>query len=213
MIPSDFRASFFRKDWVRVKNGSGLVIPPFSLVYVSATTVSDGTIVHTVNRPLAASADFYRFFLVTGPFAIGQQSNHEGIASNLDSPGLMSYDSSGTPAAGQVWGPKHGQFTASSNYFGFQTMGGNTTFNGINVTVARQIGVHTVLGKIDDSSVSKGGTCTVSVHAGAGGSETNTGMNITGVYNRAIAMTNTSNKWCMVGWNADTPYLLWVECS
>lgn len=211
-VPSDFRAPFFRNQWIRVKNGSGVTIPPFSVVYPSNAVVDSNCLLVTVSKPNSASTDFYRHYMVTGPEAIDSTSTAEGLATSLEGYGYVSYDT-GTPTLRAVWGPKNGQFTISEHYFGFEILGSLTTFNGVGVVSARQIGVHTVIGKIDDSSISKGGSCTVSVYAGSGGSEADTGMNITGVYNRWINMTSTTGKWCWVGWNADVPYLISVECS
>lgn len=211
-MSDDFVYPFLNRPWCLVKNGAGEEIPAFSVVRIVSEALSNRRIVYTVAKPNAASTDFLRDYLVIGPFKIPNTSTALGFATSLAEAGFVRYDGSGTPAKDDVWGPKHGQFTLTKNYYGFTVRGGNTTVGGNNVTLARQTGVHTVLGKIDDSSVSVGSSCTVSVWAGAGGSEADTTMNITGVYNRATALTSISGKYCMVGWNGGVPYLMWVAC-
>ena len=210
MIP-DLRAPFFRQNWVRVVNGSGAVIPPHSVVLISSTSYSGGAVIHTVVQPNAASTDFnWDGYLVTGPFAIGSSSTAEGIACDLSTPGLIRYDS-GTPVKGEIWGPKHGLFTVSKNYYGYHILGGNTTSGDNSVTVAKWHGVPSVVGKIDDSSVSLGATCTVSVHVGSS-YQSDSGMELTGVLNRGVALTGLSSPYCKVSAPNGVPILDWVAC-
>lgn len=213
MSPLDsLRSPFMRRDWVRVKAGVATAIPAHSVVLITASTITNGEIVYTVRQPNAASTDFnWSGYLITGPFAIDASTSYEGIATDASTPALASYDT-GSPALKEVWGPKHSQFTLSKNYYGFEVVGSTTTSAGINVVPVRWIGIGTVLGKIDNSSVSVGSSCTVSVWAGAGGSEGDTTMNITGVYNRGTSLTSLSSPYCMVSRNGGVPYLIWVAC-
>lgn len=211
MNPLDQRWAMVRDRWpVRLKNGSGSVIPPFSLVLESSCAAVNNEQVHTVVKPNASSTDFNRNqYLVTGPFAIGSGSSCEGLGSTLAQPNYLA--TNGSASKGQIWGPKHSQFTAERYYYGFECLGGATTFNGQNIALFRWIGVHNVLGKIDDSSVSLAGTCTVSVYSGSDGT-TDTSMNIASVRNRGKALTSLSTPYCMVAWNGEEPYLIWVAC-
>lgn len=212
MIPADFRAPYFRNHWVRVKqNSNASVIPPFSLVYIASESVVDNEIVYAVAKPNSASTDFNRDYLVTGPLAIDSAAGAEGIASSLEGGGYVSYDGTGTPSLNEVWGPKHGQHTLSKNQYGFLIRGGNTTFNGVNITIARQIGVNSVAGKLDTGTVGKNSTCTVSVWDGARASAV--GAKLLNVKNPAISMTSVTTKQCIVVWNAGNPELVLVECD
>lgn len=213
MAPEDFfRSPFFRRnDWVRVKLSTAATVPPHSLVLVTSTTVSDNNLVFSVRQPNSASADFnWDGYLVTGPFAISSSTNYEGIATELSSPGLLAYNDYNTPAIKQVWGPKHGQFTAEKYYYGYQIVGGNTTSGGQKVTVARWTGVHLVKGKVDDTNVNALATCTVSVWDGNRGGDTT--MNITGVVNPTSNLTSVNGKRCQVSFAGGTPELIFVEC-
>lgn len=202
-----------RGRWpIRVKNGAGATIPPFSLVLTSSATATDNEIVVTVVKPNAAAADFNLCgYLVTGPFAIGSGSSNEGLASNLVNPNYLSLDFTG--ATGNFCGPKHNQFTAAQYYHGYRLEGDPETVNGVKVAVAKNIGVNTVLGKMDNASVSPGSTCTVSVWAGVRPTEVDTTMNITNVANLGANITSATTKWCMVFFNGGQPYLGFVACT
>jgi len=185
MNPLDLRWQMVRDRWpLRVKNSSGSTIPPFSVVLVTTVTAVNNEMQYTVRQPNAASTDFnWNGYLVTGPYAIGAGSSNEGLATDLAQPNYVRYDT-GTPAIGQIYGPKHGQLTLSKGYHGFEIMGGNTTAASNNVTIARWVGADLVMGKTD-SSVTSGSTCTVSVYNGTtAGSETDTTMNLTSCYLR-----------------------------
>jgi len=219
VLPNDGRAPFFRRGrWSRVRNSGTEAIPPHSVVLITSVDVSSGEIIYTVRKPNAASTDFnWNGYLVTGPIAIGPYSGtisdtiNEGLATDLSEPGLVRYDGSGTPAIKDIWGPAHGQFTLSKGYYGFEILGGNTTSAGNAVTVARWVGCPVVIGKIDDSSVSLGATCTVSVQVGTT-YQTDSTMNITGVVNRGTALSGLSSNYCGVSQGNGVPILMWVAC-
>jgi hypothetical protein len=212
MNPLDQRWQAVRDRWpLRVKNASSAVIPPFSVVLITTVAASNNEMLYTVRKPNAADTDFnWNGYLVTGPFAIGLGTSDEGLATDLAQPNYVRYDT-GTPAIKEVWGPKHNQHTLSKNYYGFEILGGNTTAAGNNVTIARWVGPNIVIGKIDDSSVSLGSTCTVSVHVGTT-YQTDSTMNITGVVNRGATLTSLSSPYCGVCEGNGIPVLMWVAC-
>lgn len=205
MNPLDHRWTMVRDRWpLRVKNSSGSAITPYSIVLVTSETTSNNEALYTVVKPNAAATDFNRSkYLVTGPFAIGSSGSDEGLATNLTQPNYISTDAAAS--VGQIWGPKHNQFTASRYYYGYEILGGATTFNGVNIAVAKWIGVDTVLGKAD-AAITSGNSGTISIWNGAGGAEADTSMNITGVYNRATSDV-ASGDWVYVFWNGDSPYI------
>lgn len=187
MSPADLlRSPFMRRDWVRVKNGVATLIPPHSVVLITATTVTNNEVVYTVRQPNAASTDFnWNGYLITGPFSIPATVGAEGVATEASVPALARYDT-GTPALKEVWGPKHGQFTLSKGYHGFEIVGTNTTSpSGTNVVPVRWIGVEEVLVKNETGSpiaAANSGSC--NVYVGTAGSETDSGMDLT-CYNRS----------------------------
>lgn len=213
VLPNDPRSPFWRAhNWYRIKNSASEVIQPFSVVLINGIVSTTNEIVYSVIKPNSASTDFnWDGYLVTWPFAINNTNPvNEGYATCLTDPGFVRYDASGTPAIKEKWGPKHNQYTLSKNYYGFEILGGNTSYNGISVTVARWVGIPYVLGKIDGSSVTLGGTCTVSVWDQARSADTT--MNLTSVMNNAVALTSSTNKACGVGPAGTTGELIWAAC-
>lgn len=193
-----------RGRWpIRIKNGAGATIPPFSLVLTSSATATDNEIVVTVVKPNAAAADFNLCgYLVTGPFAIGSGSSNEGLASNLVQPNYLSLDFTG--ATGNICGPKHGQFTASRHYYGYRVEGGATTVNGVNVAICKNIGVGSVMGKASASiGLTAVGTVNVFVGLIAGA---DSGMKITNAFTPLASVT--SGGPVMVVWNGEQPHVL-----
>lgn len=204
MNPLDQRWQAVRDRWpIRVKNGAGAAIPPFSLVLTSSATASNNEIVVTVIKPNANSADFnFCGYLVTGPFAIGAGSSNEGLATTLAQPNYLSLDFSAS--TGQVCGPKHGQFTAARHYYGYRIEGGATTFNGVNVAIAKNIGVNTVMGQASASiGLTAVGTVNVFIGATAGA---DSGMKITNAFTPGASVT--SGQRVMVAWNGEQPHII-----
>lgn len=200
----DHRWESVRGRWpIRIKNGSGSVIPPFSLVLTTSGTADDNEVVLTVTKPNAAAADFnFCGYLVTGPFAIGAGSSDEGLASNLVTPNYLSLDFAGS--LGQVCGPKHGQFTAARHYYGYRLEGGATTVNGVNVAIAKNIGVATVMGQASASiGLTAVGTVNVFVGATAGA---DSGMKITNAFTPIASVTSGTKV--MVFWNGEQPHVM-----
>lgn len=210
MNPLDLRWQMVRDRWpLRVKNGVATAIPPYSVVLITSTTTTNNEVVYTVRQPNASSTDFkWDGYLVTGPFAIGNTVGAEGLATTLVQPNFISTDYAAS--IGQVVGPKHSQFTAARYYYGYLIEGGATTFNGVNIAVARWTGVHAVKGKVDDTNVNALATCTVSVWDGNRAGDTT--MNITGVVNPTGNLTSINGKRCQVTYPGGVPELIFVEC-
>jgi hypothetical protein len=76
------------------------------------------------------------------------------------------YDT-GTPAAGETWGPKPNQFTASKGYPGFTVLG--VVDSDAKVMLARVEPYDTIIGKLTGALTD--GANTVNMWAGDGGSE------------------------------------------
>lgn len=207
----DIRAPFFRQSWWRVKNATGSIIPPHSVVLRNGTIdTSEGEPIFSVIQPNSSSTQFnWAGYLVTGPDPIGASSSAQGWATNLWEPGFVRYAGS-SPTAGTVYGPKHGQLTLEANYYGFLILGGATTASGNNVAVAQWIGVHSIIGTVNSASVSTGNTIGVSVHVGTT-YQTDSGMDVTAL-NRATDLTGLSSNYCEVTIGNGIPILSWVAC-
>lgn len=103
---------------------------------------------------------------------------------------LAAYDT-GTPANDEGWGPKSGQWTLSKNYPKVATVKG--IVNSTNKIMLASVGeISKLLGKAD-SDIAKGSSGTVSIWSGAGGSESDTTLNVTAY---ALASIETcSHDW------------------
>jgi hypothetical protein len=178
-----------RDRWpLRVKNSSGEVIPPFSVMRVTNWSKSNNEILYTVAKPDST----YRWqYLVSGPFAIGSGSSDEGLASFLSNGGPVYYNS-GTPAYGERWGPTSGQWYLTQHRPGFHVQGAATSsFNSKNLLVATQIPPGEVRVKNDSGgAVSAGSSATMSMFGGSAGT-TDIGFDVT--------LTNGSS----VSWSTD----------
>lgn len=103
---------------------------------------------------------------------------------------IAKYDT-GTPANGEGWGPKSGQWTLSKNYPKAATVNGiiNTTDKTMSVQVSE---ISKLLGKAD-ADIAKGASGTVSIWIGASGSESDSTYNVTAF---ALASIETcSHDW------------------
>lgn len=210
MSPTDYmRSRFFRDQcWFDVANASGEVIPPFSVVYNYSPAVGNNNFGFFVAKPNAAATDFYRDYFVTGPYSIAAASGAEGIACSLSSVGFVR--TNGSPTAGAVWGPKHGQFTLQENYYGFLMHSATTTVAGVTVALAKQVGITGVFGKVDDATVNKNAAATISIWDSARAGDT--GMNVSAI-NRSINLTGVNGKMCHVFAPGTFAEFSMVECS
>lgn len=215
MNPADYMRSpfFLNNKWVQVSNQSEEVIPPFSVVYVDFVATGNNNFGFAIKQPNLNSTSFDREYLVTGPYAIAAAIGAEGIATDLCSPGLVRYDSSGTPTKNQVWGPKHAQLSLSLHYYGFYCYGEPDpviTVADNNVAVFKQIGLHSICGKVDDTDVALGDPATVSVWTSDRSSDT--GMNVA-AYNFAVDLEDVAGKRCLVLAPGTYGELVMVECG
>lgn len=175
-IPQDFRAPFFRKNWVRFVNSAGETIPSHAIMRVTNCTVTNGEMIYTVAKPDGT----YRWrYLVNSCIAVGSGSAHEGWGTFLDEGG-PAYYSSGTPALNEMWGPTSGQWYLTQHRPGFLISGaGTSTSGGVNVLFTKQV----VPGEIrvyNDSggAVAASASATMSVYGGSAGT-TDTSMDVT----------------------------------
>lgn len=157
------------------------------------------------------SSTFRRLYLVNGERPVPATENGadgRGTGTLLRHARLVSYNSaSGTPAYGEVWGPKPDQWTLEKYRFGFYMFGGAAEVGDLHLAVATQEMVTSVRGKTT-GSVSKGSTGTVDVYDSAAATMS---MTITGVKN-VYGSTIGSGKWVNVTWNGTNPEMTAAEC-
>lgn len=109
---------------VRFRNDYAGTIPAHGVMAVTGCTAIDSQPVLTCDRP---GDDPCPLYLVNGPEDVTQSVNY-GWGTFLWHAGEVLYDSgSGTPAYGELWGPKSGQFTLVEGRHGFTIHGNNQT--------------------------------------------------------------------------------------
>jgi hypothetical protein len=203
MIPADIRAAFLRKGWKRFTCSED--VPPFAVMRVASADTKDGEIVYTTAKP---DATFCRHYMVNGPFYV--TAGQEGLCSTLADAGFVQYNSASTPAVGEVWGPKPGQWTLEKHSCGFEIQGGVKTTAGVTAVVAVQHHVNMLIGKADaDIDHEASGAC--SVYMGEAGSETDTTWNVT-AFNRTediaegdwVSLTCMNGQWYCAGLECPT---------
>lgn len=186
-------------DVAYFRNDSGETIPAYGVILLGTPFMSNGLIHYSANKP---STSFQRFYLVNGPEDIADDKF--GWGTWLTHPGKVLYDS-GTPAAGESWGPKTGQWSLSKWRYGFTILGGNNTTD--LTTVAVQSPVTHVWGQTQ-GSIAKDATGTVEVFDG---NDTILNASTTlSVKNKAVSVGD--NKKVGARWEGGSWYLDWCEC-
>lgn len=188
-------------DGYKFLNNSSETVPAYGVMGITAGTF-DSDFYFTCGQP---DTTFRRFYLINGPIDV--EAGKYGWAQKPNQTNKVLFrTASGTPAAGECWGPKPSQWTLEKNYYGFTILGGADTTLG--QVLCQQHVVNTIIGKTD-SSHAKSASGTISVYAGTLGSESDTTINIT-AYNRFAAVSTT--KWVQADWIGGGWNLSAAEC-
>lgn len=147
-------------DEIKIYNAENEEMPQYGIGRVTAISEVAGEKVVNLEKP---STTFSRSYLVNSGGDVAYQKT--GISKNRPIVKVL-YDS-GTPAVGETYGPKPGQFTISKGYPGFTILGVVDSTN--KIALARVEPYDTIIGKLTGSLVD--GANTVNVWAGVGGSE------------------------------------------
>lgn len=126
-------------DRIRFTNGAGAEIPARAVMRVSAVTMTRGRPVYTVVKP---DTTFSHLYLVNG--GAKSASGGGGWGTWLLNAGEVLYDSTYTPAIGEEWGPKSGQWSLVRHRPGFLIRGA-TAGSGSTATVQAQQRMVTLL--------------------------------------------------------------------
>ncbi len=145
-------------------NAASTAAPPFALMAViGIQTLDSGEVVPMVDKP---STTFYRQYLVNGAAEVASET--VGIYQDTEMV-RVAYDS-GTPAVGEGWGPKAAQWTATKNYPATCLVAGIYDSDA-KIMLARVCTIDRIIGELAEA-LAPGGTATVHVCGGTGGSET-----------------------------------------
>lgn len=207
------RSPFFRKPWVRVRNGSGETIPPHSVMRITSWNTSSRTSYYTVAKP---DGTFRRNYLVNGPIAIGSRSTSEGWATFLHEGGLAQWNVTGSMFVGQEVGPKSGLWSLSGSGYGFVCDSTGTisaTYGTGALLACRQQIIRAVFGRLASAGLQNGGSATVTVtgsDSGGSGDPASTGQTISSVYNQGryiYKTTGTVFDPVIVEWIGSSPVM------
>jgi hypothetical protein len=193
---------------IAFRNDSGEAIPPFSVMRITGAeplVAGDTTSppVVTVEKP---DTTFHRLYLVN----TGEEvpDGKEGIGTYLHHARYVAYnDSAGTPAYGEVWGPKSGQWTLEKYRHGFLIQGHVTEIDGVNVVLAVQHLVTSVRVKTNGAHA-RGASQAVHLYDA---NDADTSVDIAGVLNSYVSLED--NVWADVLWQGQKPVLVAGDCT
>jgi len=188
-------------DDIKIYNAENEELPQYGVGRVTAISEVAGEKVVNLEKP---SSTFSRNYLVNAGGDVAYQKT--GISKNRPVVKVL-YDT-GTPAIGETYGPKSGQWTLSAGYPGFVCLG--VVDSSAKIMLARfdEPGFYLVKA---DSTIAKGSTGTASLYIGASGAETDSTINITNC--RALGAEVTSGKWAIVQYMNGVPYIGPWECT
>jgi hypothetical protein len=174
------RAAYVDHPWKRAKNVGSVSIPAHGVVEVTGSSVDvKGRVILQVQRPSATCIN-PDLLMVCGLFPIGVGKT--GRVTNVY-PAFALYTTD-SPAVGQVWGSEANSFLLALGCAGFTIIGGSDS------SVVRVVKAgYSVIGKLD-GTLSKGSSVAMSIWKGAGGSETDSTLNVT-VYDWLLATGQT----------------------
>jgi hypothetical protein len=191
-MPGEF-SPFQQMQWVEFRNDAGETIPAFGIVRLTGIAAIDATrVVLTAAKPNVFGCQHNA--AINGPTAVS--SGRYGVCTRAAVDVALYDTADGTPAFGEKWGPRDGSWKLKKNTGGFSVLGPTNPDQGL--VLVSPAPMRMFVGKTDGTH-NKGGSGTISIYAGTLGSETDTGLNMTGVYNRFATLT--SGKWVRCEWN------------
>ncbi len=147
-------------DDLKIYNGTNEEMPQYGIGKAGAVTTVNGEKVITVEKP---DTTFTRSYLVNS----GDDLAYQNVSTAKNRPVVKVLYDTGTPAAGETWGAKPSQWTASKGYPGFTVLG--IVDSSAQIMLARVEPYDTIIGKLTGALVDGGNT--VNVWAGVPGSE------------------------------------------
>ncbi len=193
--------------WVLVKNASGYTAPANSVVGVTGVARDAGG--HTQKRNLLTferpSTTLRRNYFITGYADIANGS--VGVAFGFDGPMEATYDT-GTPANGEGWGPKPGQFTLSKGFPGFLVDGLNADNS---LAVVRIEPITELFGRTTATVAANSISSDYKIYTGAAGGEADSGFSPPAAY-FVTSVAIPSGKKIHLWWTNNSWYAEPLEC-
>ena len=197
---------------VLIYNDGDDAIPPFAVVKPTGSQLSKDLLALQVEQP---DETFVQKYYINGPTLIGSDTGYGSAAADGEWPIWAQYNSStATPAYGQVWGPKPGEWTLEPNRPGFVIVGQPQTIGSgegaLNLVAVRPCDVTELWVKLSAALPQGGKLANQSIYTGkpageSGGGETDSGLVLPLLYDRLIDPDTES------GW--ELPSGAWVLAS
>jgi hypothetical protein len=184
--------SYDQTVWLEFRNDASTQVPAGGIVRLTGMTSRDDRPILTVGQPNTYGSQYLHF--VNGPLPV--DANAYGLCSQIGVLAALYDTSDGTPAFGEKWGPRDATWKLKKNTGGFQIVGNVDATNGLVLVV--QSPMLSFVGKTD-SSHAKSASGTISIYEGTLGSESDTSVNMTSVYNRFLDLD--SGAWVRCAWN------------
>ena len=173
-------------------------LPAFGIARVTGATAVEAGVVYRSVAQTDLATTWTPTYLVNGPCPV--DANGYGAADQCiyGAEMFVSYRAAaGTPAAGEIWGPKSGQWTLEKYYPGFRVVGAVLSTEDVPRALFVPVGIRSLLGVTDGAIAAVSGTTptsgTVSVYYYSGsGAMTDTTYNVT-AYNMAGAVATSKN--------------------
>lgn len=180
-------------DWLEYRNDSAETVPPWGVLRITGVTVPEpGRVVLLADKPTGYGCQHRA--LLNGPTAVA--AGKYGVATRGMFSAALYETADGTPAAGERWGPRGGSWKLRKWTGGFAVVGVTRASAGL--VLVQPVPMVSLLGKTD-AAHNRGTTGTVSIYAGPLGGETDTLLDLTGVYNRMGDVP--AGKWVRCAWN------------
>lgn len=182
---------------VSYRNDSEETVPAYGIIKITNTIKQAGIYLFKGEKSDTWGSQYSHY--VNGPFDVA--AGDEGICYVPNGPTWAKFDDGATPSAGETWGPTDDSWELSQHVGGFLVISNQTDDGKMLVTQRPMLWF---LGKTD-AAHSKGTTGTVSIWSGATvGSETDTTVNKTDVYNRFADLE--TDKWVHCRWIKDDDF-------
>lgn len=187
------------------RNDSGETIPAYSVIKITNTVKQTNGVYLLKGEKSDTWGSQYRHY-INGPVDIAD--GDMGVCYVPTSPVWVTYDTGNTPAVGEQWGPTDDSWDISQHVGGFEVVSSEVDDGKVLVVQKPML---RFVGKTD-ASHAKSATGTISIWSGATmGSESDTTVNKTGVYNRFADLD--SGKWVICQWVKDDDFeLVAGEC-
>lgn len=175
-------------------NNSGEDIPAFGCVRLSDTQLMVETLYMKGAKPNAYGAQYSHGFNL-----YGITPANSGGKCSLGDMSLAAYDvADGTPAIGEMWGPRDATWLLKKNTGGFLVLQAPDTVN--NTVLVLPVPMLSIRGKTV-GAITKGDVGEVEVFVGAYGAEVTSGYTMNNVYNAFADVGD--DKWVRAAWDWD----------